>query len=143
MLNEPRVAESICLDVLEVDAEHQQALVMLVLSLSDQFDDGAGGGADRRALELVPRLQREYDRFYYTGIIHERQARARLRRGYPGAGFDAYELYRKAMDFFERADRLQPGAGEDAVLRWNCCARALAQNDLQPRPRSEHEAPLE
>ena len=143
LLNEPRVAESICLDILAVEPQHQQALIMLVLALTDQFGEGDSAGVDRRALELVPRLDDEYNRLYYTGIIYERQAKARLKRGYPGAGFDAYELYGKAMALFEEADQLDADVEGDAVLRWNCCARALMQNNLQPRPAAEYEAPLE
>ena len=35
LLNDPAQAESICLDVLAVEPENQQALVMLLLALSD------------------------------------------------------------------------------------------------------------
>ena len=41
LLNEPEEAESICLDVLAVEPDNQQALVMLLLSLTDQFVTGA------------------------------------------------------------------------------------------------------
>src|ERR687888_343300 len=37
LLNEPTQAESICLDVLEVDPQNQSALILLLLSLTDQF----------------------------------------------------------------------------------------------------------
>ena len=37
LLNEPDQAESICLDILEVDPENQDALRMLLLSLTEQF----------------------------------------------------------------------------------------------------------
>ena len=37
LLNEPGEAESICLDVLQVDPGSQDALVMLILALTDQF----------------------------------------------------------------------------------------------------------
>ncbi len=40
LLNEPWQAESICHDVLAVEPEHQQAVVMLLLSLTDQFGKG-------------------------------------------------------------------------------------------------------
>ena len=43
LLNEPALAESICHDVLAVDPHNQQALVMLLLALTDQFFDGAAG----------------------------------------------------------------------------------------------------
>ena len=41
LLNEPSLAESICLDVLRIDPENQHALVMLLLALTDQFGHGA------------------------------------------------------------------------------------------------------
>ena len=37
LLNEPSLAESICLDVLQTDPENQPALVVLLLPLTDQF----------------------------------------------------------------------------------------------------------
>jgi len=46
LLNEPEEAESICLDILRVDADNQEVLVMLLLAITDQFgknpDVGAG-----------------------------------------------------------------------------------------------------
>ena len=41
LLNEPDEAESICLDVLEVDPDNQAATVMLLLALSDQCGEAA------------------------------------------------------------------------------------------------------
>src|SRR5919109_1605561 len=41
LLNEPGEAESICLDALEVDADNQELLAMLLLALTEQFDDDA------------------------------------------------------------------------------------------------------
>ena len=40
LLNEPREAESICRDVLEVDADNQEAIATLVLALTDQSGNG-------------------------------------------------------------------------------------------------------
>ena len=37
LLNEPEEAESICLDILQVDADNQEVLVMLLLAITDQF----------------------------------------------------------------------------------------------------------
>ena len=47
LLNEPSQAESICLDLLRVDPGNQQALVLLLLSLSDQFGKGVTAGQAR------------------------------------------------------------------------------------------------
>ena len=79
LLNEPDEAESICLDVLDVDPDNQAATVMLLLALSDQF--GEASGAALRAQELARGLQNEYERWYYSGLVAERRARAHLKRG--------------------------------------------------------------
>src|SRR5262245_12372804 len=83
LLNEPWQAESICLDVLRIDPKNQEAIVMLLLSLTDQFGKGISASAAR---ELLARLDGEYQREYYAGIIAERWADAMLRQGSPGAG---------------------------------------------------------
>ena len=49
-LNEPGEAESICLDILAVDAANQGALITLLLALTDQFGEIAN--AHQRAREL-------------------------------------------------------------------------------------------
>lgn len=135
LLNEPRVAESIALDILEVDPDHEEALIGLLLALTDQFHmEGSSAKLNRRAHQLVPRLKDEFHRLYYTGIIHEREGKARLNRGYPGAGFDAYELLHRAMDCFAKADPLEDKDSDDAVLRWNSCARIVMDNNLTARP---------
>jgi hypothetical protein len=142
LLNEPVEAESICLDVLAVDAQNQQALVMLLLALTDQFDEGEAG-AIHRAREVLPRLRDDYERAYYAGIICERRAKAHLKHGGPGAGGVAYGAFQEAMTWFEKAEALRPSGNDDAVLRWNTCARILARHDLQPSPPDQSEPPLE
>ena len=142
LLNEPRVAESICRDILAADPANQHALITLILAVTDQFSRGLVGLA-KQALELTARLQREYDRVYYTGIIHERQGKARLNQGAPGSGFDAYDLLRTAMHWFEKAEGLRTPGNEDAVLRWNTCARIIMDNRLSPRPEETFEPTLE
>ena len=37
LLNEPNEAESICRDILEVEPDNRQALISLILALTDQF----------------------------------------------------------------------------------------------------------
>ena len=59
---------------------NQEALVTLLLAITDQFAEAPAEGA-RRAQELLPRLDDEYKRMYYAGIICERGAKAHLRRG--------------------------------------------------------------
>src|SRR3974390_297692 len=78
LLNEPWQAESICRDILAVDQDNQEATVMLILALTDQFDQGINV---QGPLDLIPALNSAYQRAYYTGIIHERRAIAIWRQG--------------------------------------------------------------
>jgi hypothetical protein len=134
LLNEAEEAESICLDVLAVDPANQQALTMLILAITDQFRDDVSGNV-ARAQALVPRLADDYSRLYFAGIIHERRAKAGLhQRGLePRTGI--YEWLTAAMNDFERAERVRPAGNDDAILRWNACARTLMRHPhLQPQP---------
>jgi len=142
LLNEPKVAVSICQDVLAIDPENQEAIVGMVLALTDQFGHSAGIGMSH-ALEQIPGLHQEYDRDYYTGIVYEREAKARLQRRYPGAEHDVYDLLHDAMDWFQRADDLHPARNEDARLRWNTCARIVMERNLKPRTQDQTEHHLE
>ncbi|HWY45921.1 MAG TPA: hypothetical protein VNX70_00970 [Bryobacteraceae bacterium] len=139
LLNEPSLAESICLDVLVADPENQSALVMLLLALTDQFGHGHGHGP-HKAREILPRLKSEYEKQYYAGIVWERLAHAQLRKASPNAAFTAYDAFRQAMDSYERAIALRPPANDDSILRWNTCARILMRNpNLRPRPDEAYE----
>src|SRR5712691_10718048 len=86
LLNEPEQAESICLDILQSDPENQEALIAMLLAITDQFANGTGPRVGE-ARDLLPKLREEYDRAYYAGIISERRARALLNEGGPGSGF--------------------------------------------------------
>lgn len=137
LLNEPSLAESICLDVLDVQPDNQRALVTLLLALTDQFGHGV---AAAKARELLPRVKSEYEQRYYAGIIWERSAHAQLRKGAPNASFSAYESFLQAMDCYERAIPLRPAGNDDSILRWNTCARILMRNaNLRPRPDEAYE----
>ena len=61
LLNESAMAESICEDILAADPGNQQAIVMLILALSDQFRDPGVTAHTTRARALLPRLTDEYD----------------------------------------------------------------------------------
>ncbi len=56
LLNEPGEAESICLDILHVDPENQQALITLLLALTDRFEKGYGV-SDTQTKELLSRMK--------------------------------------------------------------------------------------
>jgi hypothetical protein len=137
LLSEPSLAESICLDVLEIEPENRRALVTLLLAITDQFGQGATPGAAR---ELLPRLKSEYERCYFAGIIWERSAHAQLRKGAPNAAFRAYESLIHAMQCYEDAIELRSPGHDDAILRWNTCARILMRNpNLRPKPDESYE----
>jgi hypothetical protein len=140
IINDPTSAESICLDVLAVSPENQQALVVLVLAITDQFDSAPTEGL-RRAREVLPRLQDEYKRAYYAGIICERCGKAQLRSGAPRSGEMAYHWIREAMSWYERAESQRPAGNDEAILRWNTCGRLLAGNP-HLRPSTEEPVPL-
>jgi len=143
LLNEPGEAESICLDVLRVDPDSQQALVVLLLALTDQFEEGMADRV-RQAREVLPRLREEYARAYYAGIICERRAKAQLKQGGPLSGYVAYDSFQEAMSWYEKGGALRPLGNDDALLRWNTCARLLARNpQIQPSPVDRSEPPLE
>ena len=143
LLNEPGEAESICLDILHVDPENQQAIIMLLLALTDRFEKGYGV-SDSQTKELLARLRSQYERTYYSGIVAERRAKMKLRQQTPGCRFQAYDLLREAMSWFERAEPLRAPGHDDAILRWNTCARIIARNKLVPRQEEEPiEFPLE
>jgi len=127
LLNEPGEAESICLDVLAVDHDNQEALVTLLLALTDQFDNDLRTAVSD-AQHVLEQLRDPYAHAYYTGIVHERRAKAQLRQHTPGAGGRAYQSLREAMTWFEQAENLRPAGNDDAVLRWNACARLLMRD---------------
>ncbi len=136
LLNEPVQAESICLDVLEVEPDNQRAVVTRVLALTDQFSQNLNR-AFREAKELIPRLADDYDRSYYWGIICERRARNHLQAGSMGSGHMAHDWFSQAMTSYEQATEHAPSGNEDAVLRWNACARVINRNpDVVQEPES-------
>ena len=128
LLNEPGQAESIYLDVLAVEPDNQEALVNIVLAMSDRLGKDYSIG-DGRIQDYLSKIEGEYERSYYTGIVFERRAKAELNKG----GINAYELFEQAMDWFEKAERIRPAGNDDPILRWNGCARIIHRNNLAPR----------
>ncbi len=135
LLNEPLEAESICLDCLEVDPENQQALVTMLLAITDLFDDEYVD-AFHRAKAVLPRLAGQYERAYYEGMIHERWAKTQASRQVPITAVTGWYLH--AMHCFERAEALAPADNPDAILRWNTCARWLDRHAEEESP-AEHD----
>ena len=126
LLNEPAEAESICLDVLRIDPDHQEALVTLVLALTDQFPDGgarARGGGRREGAS---------------------RGSATTTSGYYISGSSASGAARRCCAAIVRAPAVRRRSGcakrwpatsgprrsgrrttTKRVLRWNTCARIL------------------
>ena len=141
LLNDSSAAESICLDVLEIDPANQEALISLLLSITDQFSEETSDSL-HRARDVLPRLTDEYERVYYAGIICERRARALLHRGALGSADVAAEWFRQAMAWYEKAERMRPAGNDEAILRWNTCVRMLGRHERTHAP-SDYEPVLE
>ena len=92
----------------------------------------------KSAEELLSRIEGEYERAYYAGLIWERQAHAHLRQYGPSSNANTYHALREAMNHYERAEALRPHGNDDAILRWNACARVLSGNpEIRPLPDAE------
>lgn len=134
-LNQPEESESICRDVLDVDATHQVAWRLLGLALTDRFPTGHAGLLEQ-AIDAFEKLTDEYERVYHTGVAWERAAKAHLERGEAHSAVTAFE---HAMRLFERAESMRPDS-PDPVLRWNRCVRLLSSH---PALRAAIRAPRE
>jgi tetratricopeptide (TPR) repeat protein len=141
LLNDSSAAESICLDVLDVDPGNQEALRSLLLAITDQFSEEMSDGV-QRARAVLPRLDDAYERQYYAGIICERRARAYLHHGALGSSDVAAEAFHEAMEYYEKAEAMRPAGNDEAILRWNTCVRMLGRHERAPRER-EYEAVLD
>src|SRR5437879_13792823 len=78
LLNEPSLAESICLDILAIVPDHQQALIFLLLARTDQFQSHVHAKA---AQEVLARIKGHYERAYYEGITWEPPGTAHVPHG--------------------------------------------------------------
>jgi hypothetical protein len=130
LLNEPEQAESICKDVLSVDASNQLAVRLLLLSISDQFGRKNSPNM-QQAQEVASRLSDEYERHYFTGVTMERWARS-LMHAHKDLS-QVSDWIERAMAEFEKAEALRPADNDAALLRWNTCARLL-----EKLPKREH-----
>lgn len=128
LLNEPREAESICRDILAVEPGNSDALITLLLALTDMF--GAMGVKRDEPLALLPRLTDEFARRYYAGVIDERWAKALLAARHQREV--VFDFVHGALHHFEAAERLAPEGNDDAILRYNACLRLIERNNLAP-----------
>jgi hypothetical protein len=128
LLNEPDEAESICLDILAVVPDHQEALILRLLALTDKFIDEGLNPAFEQAKAVIAELDSAYCKSYYTGLIFERRAKFHLKQGGPGSGAVAYDWFARAMNAYGEALSGCDPDNQDAVLRWNSCARFINRN---------------
>lgn len=141
LLNEPWQAESICLDILRVEPANQTALITLLLAITDQFGPTISVA---RVREVARSIEGEYEKAYYTGIVYERCARARMRQGVFAANDLAYREFTEAMHWYQEAEARRPEGNDDAILRWNTCARTLMRcPELRPKPEESMQPVLE
>lgn len=132
-LLEPELAVSICLDIFAVDADHQEALVIYILALSDTLSQSSAGThkPDKKILDSIKKLQSDYQQSYYQGIFYERKARA-LMKNAMSRSF-AYNLLSQAIECYQQAEKLSPKGSDDGILRYNACLRTIENEHLQPR----------
>lgn len=127
LLNEPYQAASICMDILQVDPDNQEALVTLLLAHTDKFKGEIYPAFDK-AIEILERLNNKLCMIYFRGIIYERRAKAHMDKGGPGTAELAHDWFTKAMALYEQALEKCSPDNQDAALRWNTCARILNEN---------------
>ncbi len=121
LLNEPLEAESICLDILNVDPTHHAAQTTLLLALTDQFD--LNYGVDLNCVKaILVKLEDDFEQEYFSGIMYERWGKAQYAKGTPQ---QAAPWMHQAMRCYDRAAALSSSDEPDAILRWNTCARFL------------------
>ena len=143
LLNDPTMAESICHDILTIAPDNEETKIILLLALTDQFGMNRSSQAPKKAKELVREFKDEFKRIYYSGLINERLGTATLNSSAMGKEHNAYEWYIEAMELYEEAERLQPTGDNDAILRWNTCARIIMQHNLTSRPSDDSVSLLE
>jgi len=121
-LNQPIEAESICRDVLALDADQQRALRLLGLALTDQFGP-SNGALFAEAERVFAGLHDPYERAFYAGLVCERQAKAQLNARVPL--YSVRPLFDRALAHYAEAEKLRLPGNDDPILRWNSCVRAL------------------
>jgi hypothetical protein len=130
LLNDPFDAESICRDILEIEPDHQEALKVLILAITDTLVGGSQ--RVREARGYLERLTSEFDRHYLLGLILERVGKSYLSQTTAESAIAAYDRLSQAMQQFEMAQACHDGDHDDAVLRWNSCARLIEFHNLHP-----------
>lgn len=130
-LLEPEIAESICLDILHIDEFNQQALTIYILALTDQLKHADKRHQIRQIELAISKLDSEYKRLYYSGLLNERRARSMIRQTMSRSF--AYDYFREALLCYEKAEAIRPEHNDEVILRWNSCIRTINNEKLQPR----------
>ena len=78
-LNQPEEAESICLDVLDLEPQHAKAWKLLGLAITDRFPTGRVGLLEQ-AIQAFENLPDHYERTYHLGVAWERAAKAHVEK---------------------------------------------------------------
>ena len=126
LLNEPREAESISLDILATAPDDQRAVVILLLSITDQFKEDLLPNV-QRAKGVLDRIDSEYARYYYSGIITERWAKVLMGSDSLCKDRRVHDGLKEAMTWYEKAESVRPPENESSILRWNACARIVEE----------------
>jgi hypothetical protein len=129
-LLEPEIAESICLDILNIEPENQAALVVYILALTDQISISGSQSPFQDIEAAIAKLCSEYKQIYYTGIVLERRARFMLTQ--PMSRAFAYDYFIKALECYQQAEQMRPDHNDEAILRWNSCVRTIQREKLEP-----------
>ena len=129
LLGEPEEAESVCLDILQADPGHQEALVSLILAVTDQFRKERRPRVEL-AQQSVAQLEDEYARRYYAAVVMERDALAYLDRG--NVPSLAYLRFLETMEQYAAAEKIRPAGDDSPILRWNACLRVIRRRGLKP-----------
>lgn len=130
-LLEPEIAESICLDALNIDPDNQAVLVVYILALLDQISRSENQSQIKTIERTIEQLTSQYQRYYYTGLLNERRARHLLTQAMSHSF--AYDYFIEALRFYQHAIDRCPEKNDEAILRWNSCIRTIEKEKLKPR----------
>jgi tetratricopeptide (TPR) repeat protein len=130
-LLEPEMAQSICLDILNIDEHNQQAIVLYILALSDQLRHTETLTQVKDITQAIEKLDSKYQQLYYSGLLNERRALALMAQ--PMSHSFAYDYFVEALKYYQQAETMCPEQNDEAILRWNSCIRTIQNQKLQPR----------
>ena len=73
-LREPDLAISICIDVFAVDSDNQDALVIYILALTDQYSHQHAKVQPKKIVEFIAKLKSEFHRICDIGFLSNARA---------------------------------------------------------------------